>query len=553
MAERSDPLLRVNGVTKTFGGIVAVSDVSLEVERGESVGLVGPNGAGKTTLFNCICGQLRPEHGVMELDGVSLAERPTYKRARMGISRTYQRIEVFPDMTVRDHLVVAVRARWCTGRLWRDLFNMSSTTTEERDRVASVLELVGIGDQADVQVSTLGLGSCRLVELARALVCEPVLLLADEPSSGLDVHETRELSKVLRTLPTRTRTGAAAGRARSEHGRGGGRQDHRHEPGQRHRRGRLRRSDGRSGGPTGLPGVERVSTAIADPPALEVDHVSAAYGPYRALFDVTFSVPAAGVTALIGSNGAGKSTVARVVTGLLASTEGTLRLSGTDVTGRPAYRIARTGCAHVPEGRGIFANLTVEENLRVLFRQKLGKRQVPDALDRAYGSFPILGSRRKQHGGTLSGGEQRILSLAKVLVAPPRLLVADEISLGLAPVMVDAVYEGLRKINGAGTALLIVEQQVDRVLDIAGTAVVLEHGAVAYSGPADGAMVAVERVLASRGERAMVGVADPGGPGVPARQPVERNGPGPAAPYNAAPGEGESQGQDGGTDSGENR
>ena len=200
MADRGDPLLRVNGVTKTFGGIVAVSDVSLEMGRGESIGLVGPNGAGKTTLFNCICGQLRPDHGVMELDGVSLAELPTYKRARMGISRTYQRIEVFPDMTVWDHLVVAVRARWCTGRLWRDLFNLSATTEEERTRVASVLELVGIDDRADVPVSTLGLGSCRLVELARALVCEPILLLADEPSSGLDVRETRELSQVLRTL-----------------------------------------------------------------------------------------------------------------------------------------------------------------------------------------------------------------------------------------------------------------------------------------------------------------------------------------------------------------
>ena len=246
-------------------------------------------------------------------------------------------------------------------------------------------------------------------------------------------------------------------------------------------------------------------------PALLVDHVSAAYGPYRALFDVNFSVPATGVTALIGSNGAGKSTVARVVTGLLASSAGTIRLNGTDVTGLAPYRIARSGCAHVPEGRGIFADLTVEENLKILFRQRLGRRQVHDALDRAYQSFPILGSRRRQLGGTLSGGEQRILSLAKVLIAPPRLLVADEISLGLAPVMIDSVYEGLRKINGAGTALLIVEQQVDRVLDIAGTAVVLEHGAVAYDGPADGALSAVERVLASRGERALGGVGGPGG------------------------------------------
>src|ERR1019366_1190706 len=151
--------------------------------------------------------------------------------------------------------------------------------------------------------------------------------------------------------------------------------------------------------------------------------------------------------------------------------------------------------------------LTVEENLRVLFRQKFGRSGVPDALARAYEDFPILGKRAKQQAGTLSGGEQRILSLAKVLVCPPRLLVADEISLGLAPVVIDAIYEGLRKINRAGAALLIVEQQVNRVLDMVETAVVLEHGAAAYAGPASGALAAAERVLASRKDRASAGGA----------------------------------------------
>jgi branched-chain amino acid transport system ATP-binding protein len=280
----------------------------------------------------------------------------------------------------------------------------------------------------------------------------------------------------------------------------------------------------------------RTTTGTVDPdirvgaPALEVDHVSASYGPYRALFDVSFDVPEAGVTALIGSNGAGKSTVSRVVTGLLATTTGSLRLSGRDITGLPAYKIARAGAAHVPEGRGIFANLTVEENLKLAFRQRGGRRSVPESLERAYDAFPILGARRRQAGGTLSGGEQRILSLAKVLIVPPRLLVADEISLGLAPVMIEAVYDGLRRINGAGTALLIVEQQVDRVLDIAATAVVLEHGGVAYRGPADGAMAAVEKVLAARGERKTMltpssangshsGDERPGEPGVPREEP----------------------------------
>ncbi|MHB8219762.1 MAG: ABC transporter ATP-binding protein [Acidimicrobiales bacterium] len=237
------------------------------------------------------------------------------------------------------------------------------------------------------------------------------------------------------------------------------------------------------------------------PAALDVDGVSAAYGPYRALFNVSFRVPAGSVVALLGSNGAGKSTVARVVSGLLPSTSGTIRMDDVDVTGWPAHRIARAGMAHVPEGRGIFASLTVEENLTVVFRQRAGRAGVAAALDRAYQSFPVLGERRKQRGGTLSGGQQRLLSLAKVLVVPPRLLVADELSLGLAPVVVDAVYEGLRAINATGTAILVVEQQVDRALDLADGAVVLEHGAAAFVGLATQATVAVEKVLAARGER----------------------------------------------------
>jgi branched-chain amino acid transport system ATP-binding protein len=240
----------------------------------------------------------------------------------------------------------------------------------------------------------------------------------------------------------------------------------------------------------------------AVPPALEVDHVSASYGPYRALFDVSFTVPAGGVTALLGSNGSGKSTVARVVSGLLPSTSGTVRVGGEDVTRKPAFKIARLGMAHVPEGRGIFASLTVEENLLLAFRQRLGRKLAGDALARAYSTFPILGERRKQRGGTLSGGQQRLLSLAKVLMAPPEVLVADELSLGLAPVVIDAVYDGLRSINQAGTALLIVEQQVDRAIGLCEQAVVLEHGAVAFFGPADQAVRAVEQVLASRGRAA---------------------------------------------------
>ena len=233
-------------------------------------------------------------------------------------------------------------------------------------------------------------------------------------------------------------------------------------------------------------------------PVLELDEVSAAYGPYRALFEVSFSVESGGAVALLGPNGAGKSTVARVASGLVPVTSGRVRVDGRDMTGEPAWRIARAGLAHVPEGRGVFDSISVEENLVLSFRRRAGRRMVPASLERAYASFPVLGERRHDRAGTLSGGQQRLLSLAKVLVVPPKLLIADELSLGLAPSVIDDVYAGLAEVRRSGTALVVVEQQVDRALALASSAVVLERGTVAYYGPPSGARAAVEEVVDRR-------------------------------------------------------
>jgi branched-chain amino acid transport system ATP-binding protein len=192
------------------------------------------------------------------------------------------------------------------------------------------------------------------------------------------------------------------------------------------------------------------------------------------------------VTALLGPNGAGKTTVARVCSGLLAPTTGRVLLGGEDITGLPAWRIARMGVVHAVEGRSVFASLTVEENLVLSFRQALGPKAVASSLEHAYETFPRLGERRSQEAGTLSGGEQRMLSLARVLAAPPRVLIADELSLGLAPIVVDEVYRVLEAIRDAGASLLIVEQQVTRALALADDAVLLGKGAVRYAGPVAG-------------------------------------------------------------------
>ena len=221
-------------------------------------------------------------------------------------------------------------------------------------------------------------------------------------------------------------------------------------------------------------------------PLLELRGVSAAYGPYEALFDVSLRVRTGRALALVGANGAGKSTVARVVSGLVPTTSGSIRFDGRDITGRPAYEIARSGLSQLTEGRSVFASLSVEENLTVAFRRAFGRKGVPDALARAYEGFPTLGHRRNQSAGTLSGGEQRMLALARVLVLGQKLLVVDELSFGLAPVVVDEVYGALERVLAAGTSLLLIEQHVDRALVLADDVVVLTKGRVVYDGTAAG-------------------------------------------------------------------
>jgi branched-chain amino acid transport system ATP-binding protein len=225
--------------------------------------------------------------------------------------------------------------------------------------------------------------------------------------------------------------------------------------------------------------------APTTPALLTFEDVSAGYGPFRAVFDLSFEVRAGTALALLGPNGAGKTTVARLATGLIHPTSGRLRLEGDDITRTRAHRLARRGVVHAPEGRSVFATLTVEENLALWFRQTLGRAAVDDALDEAYRHFPRLGERRGQVAGTLSGGEQRMLALARVLVDPPRLLVVDELSLGLAPIVVDEVYETLARIRAAGSSLIVVEQQVGHALALADDAVVLAQGRIRYAGPVD--------------------------------------------------------------------
>ena len=217
-------------------------------------------------------------------------------------------------------------------------------------------------------------------------------------------------------------------------------------------------------------------------PVLELDRVSVSYGAVRALHDVSLLVPEGSVVALLGPNGAGKSTTLRAVSGLVRCDRGAIVVDGRRVERRPPHVVARMGVVHVPEGRGVFPSLTVRENL------EMAAFTVDDVdpVAAAAALFPVLGRRLTQAAGTLSGGEQQMLALARALVSRPRLLMVDEISMGLAPLVVAELFAQLRAQADAGTSILVVEQYVDAALDLADYVYVLDKGRVGDVGePSD--------------------------------------------------------------------
>jgi len=220
-------------------------------------------------------------------------------------------------------------------------------------------------------------------------------------------------------------------------------------------------------------------------PLLSVHDLEVRYGPALALSAVSLDVPEKEVLAVLGANGAGKSTLARALSGLVPPNGGRITFAGRDITGASPGAIRRSGLIHLPEGRGIFPGLTVHENLRMALTAAGAERD--GAIDRAFSIFPVLGERRRQRAGTLSGGEQQMLNLARALMITPRLLIADELSLGLAPKLVDLVFDGLERARAAGVAIIMIEQFAHRALDFADRCLVLQRGRAAWSGPASAA------------------------------------------------------------------
>ncbi|HEY3723707.1 MAG TPA: ATP-binding cassette domain-containing protein [Acidimicrobiia bacterium] len=484
-------LLDISDVAVRFGGLQVLEGVSIDVRPGHVTGLIGPNGAGKTTLFNVITGLQAPTAGRVLIDGTDITQSKPHQRARLGIGRTFQRLETFDTLSARDNVLVAAEMR----RAW------SREKFDPAELADLLIARVGLQAVAGDRVDSLPTGTQRLVEVARALASKPRVLLLDEPSSGLDATETAALSDLLREL-------AADGLAilLVEHDMsfvmGACENIHVLDFGKIISRGtptEVQASDAVRAAYLGddreqlvaevapsldamrVRDVTAATLAGADgaPVALALRDVRAAYGNIEIIHGLDLVVPEGHVFALLGPNGAGKSTALKIASGQLGVTKGSVEVAGRDVRRMASDQLARDGVCLVPEGRGIFPNLTVTENLRMATYTGVSFSQV---LERSFEQFPRLADRRKQVAGTLSGGEQQMLAMARALASDPKVLLLDELSMGLAPLIVEELYQVVKRIAESGVSILVVEQFAHEVLGVADIAAIMLHGRIELLG-----------------------------------------------------------------------
>ena len=501
------PFLRnrvvAENVDMRFGGIGALQGVELVLEPGSVHGLIGPNGAGKTTLLNVLSGFYRPTSGRIRLGDTHITGYSPHRIARAGIARTFQTTQLFGAMSVVENVQVGLAGAdsgWVVGAL-SGLPAARFGEARLRAEAVSLLEFVGYTGDPDEIAANLPFGVKRIVEIARALARQPIALLLDEPAAGLSQEEIERLAALIAKIRD-SGTGILLvghhmdlvmgvsdvvtvlnyGR-RIAHGPpseiqrdpavieaylGSSSGEHRNDEGRVAPTERVpRHSDAR---PVPSEGI------------LAVRGLSVAYGRMEVVHEVALEVGLGEVVVVIGANGAGKTTTLKALAGLVAK-RGVVRFGGEDVHARPPHWMARHGVALVPEGRMVFADQTVLDNLR-LGAYGRRDRDVGADISAQLDRFPILRERQRQPAGTLSGGEQQMLAIARALMARPRLLLLDEPSLGLAPRLVTEVFAALARLRDEGLTLLLVEQMADAALEIADRGYVLEQGRIVLSGTA---------------------------------------------------------------------
>ena len=475
----ADALLQTERLTRRFGGVTAADAIALTIAPNEVHAVIGPNGAGKTTLIGLLSGEIAPQEGSIRFAGAEITGLPVYRRSQSGLARSFQITSLFRDFTALDNVALAVQAhRGHSFRFWRDARREDGL----RAPALAALKRVGLQERAATRVDRLSHGEQRQLEIAMALASGPQLLLLDEPMAGMGPDESSRMVSLLRTLKggvtilliehDMEAVFALADRLSVlVYGRiiaSGPPEAVRSDPAVRQAYLGEKAGDAQGG-------------RMAERPLLELADLETSYGQSRVLFGITLRIAAGEMVSLMGRNGMGKTTTVRSIMGLTPAAGGSIRFDGAPIQALPAYRIAKLGLGLVPEGRQVFPNLTARENLLATAANRAGASD-PWTLAKVFAMFPRLAERAGSMANLLSGGEQQMLAIGRALMTNPRLIILDEATEGIAPLIRQEIWRCLELLRRSGQSILVIDKNVDALTRIADRHYIIERGRVVWSG-----------------------------------------------------------------------
>ncbi|HEV7602180.1 MAG TPA: branched-chain amino acid ABC transporter ATP-binding protein/permease [Bradyrhizobium sp.] len=479
-------VLEVERVSKKFGGIRAVSNASLQIGAGEIHALIGPNGAGKTTLFNLVSGLYPADGGTVRLNGREIQSVPSHLICHHGLARSFQITNLFRGLSIYENLRLSLQAQHAMRfNIWRDIDGYPEVHAE----TAELIKFLGLEGIEEIEGGDLSYGGQRLVDLGIALGSRPQVLLLDEPLAGLAAAERERVSNLIKNVAMNIPVlivehdiDRVLGLSQRVTVMNQGEVLMTGTPAEVRRDRRVQEIYTGSGIP---PVTSGASAEAPGETVLRFDRVNAFYGKSHILHDASLDVREGEIVALLGRNGAGKSTLLKTLAGLVTPASGIIEYEGHNIAGMPAPDIARSGIGYVPQGRGLFAGMTVRENLSLgrLARRTDGSNGVVWSEDQILDYFPCLRSRLDIAADYLSGGEQQMVAVARAMSGNVKLLLLDEPFEGLAPTVIlelFKVFDLLRR----HTSIVIVEHNLDLVLALADRVFALERGAVFHQGPA---------------------------------------------------------------------
>lgn len=484
--EVTHAIFECRALAKSFGNFTAVDGVSLALKDKSLQALIGPNGAGKTSLFNLLSGEFQFDTGALFYLGNEISNTTADALSRQGIARSFQITNVFPDLTVHENIRLAVQSRHSQAmNLWTNATLFSDINTD----TTALIEFLGLQGLEEVNASDLSYGGQRLLEIGLAVATRPRVLLLDEPLVGLAAQERERIIALIKSLAEYTSVLLIE-----------------------HDIDRVFEFSDYvtvmnqaqvlvSGTPDEMRSNEQVQTAylgsgktlITDQSKilkdidknnvlLDLQGIDTFYGKSHILNDVSFNACKGEVVALLGRNGAGKSSTLKSVMGIAPVANGRIIFNGQDIQGLSTERIARLGIGLVPQGRRLFANLTVEENLRIGGLKRTGTDGVTWSMDRIFQQFPRIKERFHSRADTLSGGEQQMVAIARALAGNVQLILMDEPFEGLSPTMIEELFATINSLRDE-VSIVIIEHQLDLVLALADRAFILDRGSVSHEGP----------------------------------------------------------------------